>query len=204
MNTKGRLIWDDCQPTRDRRPTTSEDIEDDIHVVDYDREEDVLDELLGLAGYDEEDLDFDAEMTIYDKIEKLLSVFDDPGDGSPNILYASLNGEELDGSLPYDCLDGLDLETITEDEVIKAVKGEFVEDDDDDMNEHFWSIVSMAKGDEDEVADLYYDEDEAIEAFADKKAEGNSKYIILQEVTIDEDEEEEIEIVDEFHDGDEK
>ena len=32
---KIRLIWDDCRPTIDRRPTTYEDIENDIHLQEF-------------------------------------------------------------------------------------------------------------------------------------------------------------------------
>jgi len=130
MSKKCRLIWDACTPTRDRRPTTSMDIEEDIHVVNYANEDELFQAVLDLAGYDEEDLDLEETAPIKEKIEAVLGYFDDPGDGSPNILYASINGEELEGSLPYDCLDGLDLETVTEDKVIEAVKGQFAEDDD--------------------------------------------------------------------------
>lgn len=129
MSKKCRLIWDDCTPTRDRRPTTSKDIEEDIHVVDYANEYALFQAVLYLTGYDEEDLDLEETTPIKEKIETVIGYFDDPGDGSPNILYASINGKELEGTLPYDALDGLDLENVTQAAVIKAIKGAYVDDD---------------------------------------------------------------------------
>lgn len=121
-----RLIWDDCTPTRDRRPTTAEDVEEDIHVEDYNTAEELFETLLELSSYEEED--FEDYDTTSGKIEAILTSFDDPGDGSPNILYCLVNGEELDGSYPYDCLSDLDLASCTEEDVIDAVKSEFVEE----------------------------------------------------------------------------
>lgn len=129
MSKKCRLIWDDCTPTRDRRPTTSKDIEEDIHVVNYANEYALFQAVLYLTGYDEEDLDLEETTPIKEKIETVIGYFDDPGDGSPNILYASINGKELEGTLPYDALDGLDLENVTQAAVIKAIKGAYVDDD---------------------------------------------------------------------------
>ena len=133
MGKKCRLIWDDCTPTRDRRPTTSEDIEEDIHVENYENEDELFQAVLDLAGYDEEDLDLEETTPIKEKIEAVIRLFDDPGDGSPNILYASINGKELEGTLPYDDLDGLDLENVTQAAVIKAIKGAYGDDDEDTL-----------------------------------------------------------------------
>lgn len=133
MSKKCRLIWDACTPTRERRPTTSWDIEEDIHVVNYANEDELFQAVLDLAGYDEEDLDLEETTPTKEKIETVLGYFDDPGDGSPNILYASINGKELEGTLPYDDLDGLDLENVTQAAVIKAIKGAYGDDDEDTL-----------------------------------------------------------------------
>lgn len=133
MNKKCRLIWDDCTPSKERRPTTTCDIEEDIHVENYANEDELFQAVLGLAGYDEEDLDLEETIPMKEKIETVIGYFDDPGDGSPNILYASINGKELEGTLPYDDLDGLDLENVTQAAVIKAIEyGYGYENDDDD------------------------------------------------------------------------
>lgn len=122
---KCRMIWDDCIPTMDRRPTTKKDIENDIHVKEYESEEELLNELLDLIGYDEEDLDLDEEASTISKIEEVLGYFNDPGDGSPNILYVSVDGKEVDGTLPYDGMDELDLETCSEQEVIDCLLADY-------------------------------------------------------------------------------
>jgi len=121
MGKKCRLIWDDCTPARERRPITLEDVFDDIHIKEFNSEEKLLDHLLELAGYDEDDYSFSNEESTIEKIELVLTSFNDPGDGSPNILYASIDGKELEGSLPYDCLDVLDLETCKVKDVIQVI-----------------------------------------------------------------------------------
>ncbi len=97
-----------------------------------------------------------------EKIETLLNIFDDPGDGSPNILYCSINGEELDGTLPYDCLDNLDLEHCSRDDVVNTCMREFAEDDIDD--EDF---------EDEDLDDEYSDDDdyEPIKSFYDRYSE---------------------------------
>lgn len=137
---KCRLIYDRCTPTADRRPTTIQDVEDDIHIEQFDKEEDLLDKLLDLAGYDEEDLedyDLPENATVKDKIETILSYFEDPGDGSPNILYVSIDGQELDGDMPYDCISDIDLETCSRDELVSYIQNEFADEDylDDDFDD---------------------------------------------------------------------
>lgn len=97
--------------------------------MNYANEYALFQALLYLTGYDEEDLDLEETTPIKEKIETVIGYFDDPGDGSPNILYASINGKELEGTLPYDALDGLDLENVTQAAVIKAIKGAYVDDD---------------------------------------------------------------------------
>lgn len=134
MNKKCRLIWDDSTPCADRRPTTPEDLEDDIHVVDYESETDLLNELFELAGYDPEDIDIDETLTQEQVIKKVIRLFDDVGDGSPNILYVSIGGKDISGSLPYDSLSNIDLEKATREEVIETLKSEF-DDEDDDSDE---------------------------------------------------------------------
>lgn len=131
MNKKCRLIWDDSTPCADRRPTTPEDLEDDIHVVDYESETDLLNELLELSGYDPEDIELDETLTPEELIKKVIRLFDDVGDGSPNILYVSIGGKDISGSLPYDSLSNIDLEKATREEVIETLKSEFEDENDD-------------------------------------------------------------------------
>lgn len=127
---KCRIIYDMCTPTRERRPTYSGDIEDDVQLEDLGSEEEVLEKLLDLAGYDEEDMEFEEDATIREKIENLLRYFSDPGDGSPNILYLSIDGEVIQDAW-YDCLEGLDLENCNIEDVQEACINEFAEEDED-------------------------------------------------------------------------
>ena len=140
---KCRLIYDLCTPTADRRPTTVEDIENDIQVVELDSKEEILEHLLNLANYEEDELeefDLPDDASIDDKIDLALGFFEDPGDGSPNILYLSIDGKEVDGTLPYDCLEDLDLETCTREDVIEAClenADDWLYDEDEDNDEDF-------------------------------------------------------------------
>ena len=100
---KIRLIWDDCEPTIDRRPTTREDIETGIHLQEFESENDLIKHLCDLSDYDESDLEDYGEDNRA-KIDFLLSSMSDPGDGTPNILFLSIDGdiiqdwlEEVDG-----------------------------------------------------------------------------------------------------------
>lgn len=119
---KCRLIWDDCTATAERRPTTEQDIEEDIHVEEFESEEELLNHLMNLLGYDEADLDFEEGSSTRDKIEKVLDCFDDPGDGYANILYVSIDGKELEGALPYDCIKDMDLEHCDVEDIIDVIK----------------------------------------------------------------------------------
>lgn len=117
-----RLIWDDCTPIAERRPITKEDIEEDIHIKEFGSEEELLQHLLNLLQYDDEDVEFPEGATMKDKIETILQYFEDPGDGYPNILYASIDGAVLDNVYPYDSLKDLDLEHCSEKEIVDILK----------------------------------------------------------------------------------
>ena len=124
---KFRVIWDDCTPTRDRRPTTLQDIEEDIHVKDFEgSEDDFLDLILDIVGWDRDELeDNEIEGTPIEQAQELIGYCNDPGDGSANFLYVSVDGKELDGSFPYDGMENLDLEHCTEKEVKKLLMSEY-------------------------------------------------------------------------------
>lgn len=128
-----KLIWDDCTPTAERRPTYYDDIQNDIHVEEFDSEEELLDQLLDLSNFEEDDiLDLleDEEPTFDNKVNCILSSLSDPGDGSPNILYLNINGKEYDEAMPYDELEDLDLATCSEEDV-KEILSANIEDDED-------------------------------------------------------------------------
>lgn len=133
--TDNRLIWDYCSATADRRPTTVEDIREDIHVEDYNSASELVERLCDLINYDSvEEFCEESEIDVnnYDEIvEAALNYLSDPGDGSPNILYCKVNGKVVDNSGYYDMADELDLATASEEEVIDYLiqTGEFEDED---------------------------------------------------------------------------
>lgn len=170
---KIRLIWDDCTPTMSRRPTTAEDIENDIHVKEFDNEEEFLQtvfDIMDYGEYDEDEIADEKGETVFDKINSLMRYFSDPGDGSANFLYYSVDGKVYDNAEPYDSMSTLDLENCTEDEVKAAIMSEYDFDDYDDDDDYY-------DDEDDEVDENYqcYDETEVNETyhfFDDKVNEG--------------------------------
>lgn len=145
MNKKIRMIYDDCTPTADRRPTTKEDIYDDVHIEEFDDIDELYDRLLDMAGIDREEdeegyIEEGEELPpIKERCISLLGCFEDPGDGSPNVLYLNIDGEEINENVwPYDGMEDLDLVDCSEEEVqenIIANYGYFEDDDWDDEEE---------------------------------------------------------------------
>ena len=86
---KIRLIWDDCTPTKERRPTTESDIWDDIHIEEFNSKDEFAAFIIGhfLDGDDLEEYGEDPFAAALNFIE---ISNDDPGDGSPNFLYVSV------------------------------------------------------------------------------------------------------------------
>ena len=144
MDKKIRLIYDECTPTRDRRPTTKDDVYDDVHIEEFDDIEELYDHLLDMAGIDrEEDEEGYKEEglevpDIKQRCINLLGWFDDLGDGSPNILYLNIDGEEIDEDVfPYDGMENLDLANCSEEEVQENIIAnyDYFEDDEDEYDE---------------------------------------------------------------------
>lgn len=112
---KIRLIWDDCTPALNRRPITVKDIENDIHIEELESEEELINTLADLCNEEPDDFEGDSNE---ETIQNALSVLSDPGDGSPNILYLSID----DATLVDDIYDtGLDGATCTEDDIIETL-----------------------------------------------------------------------------------
>ena len=130
---KNRIVWDDCIATAERRRITADDIEEGIHVKQYKNAEELLKELLYLAGMDEEELETD---NLTDNVKEILESLSDVSDGSPIILYISVNGEEFDDYVyPYDELDSLNLATCSEKAIKKALLDEYDFEDEDDFDD---------------------------------------------------------------------
>lgn len=164
MENKNRVIFDMCTPTAQRRPTFSADINDDIGVVDCATSKDLLDVVMDLSDMHEDDIqdaidDGDlVDPSIADKINWCMSWCGDPGDGSPNFLYCVADGKVLSAAIPYPCMEDLDLDTITQDELIDIVKtNSDFEDDEWDDDEEEWDDDEEFIDDE---ADNEEDEDE--------------------------------------------
>ena len=126
MSEKIRVVLDLCTPTRERRPATVDDIYDDFKVLEFNSKEELADELAQMDGYENleefkqeladggDDLDdYDFEGDELDKIcQYLLGNMEDPGDGSPNIQYISIDGKpayEDSWNTYYYLLDNMDL-----------------------------------------------------------------------------------------------
>lgn len=127
---KIRLIWDDCRPTIDRRPTTYEDIENDIHLQEFESEDDLIKHLCDLSACNEDDLKECGEDNRA-KIDYLLSSMNDRGDGTPNILFLS-----IDGDIIQDWLEEVDGLTCSEQDV-KDEQMKYVEDRPWEYDEEF-------------------------------------------------------------------
>lgn len=127
---KIRLIWDECTATADRRPLTKEDIDNDIHLEEFKSKEDLLNFLVDILGYEEEDI-LDLGDTVDKQIDEIVSRLSDPGDGSPNILFLS-----IDGDIIQDWLEEVDGLTCSEQDV-KDEQMKYVEDRPWDYDEEF-------------------------------------------------------------------
>ena len=155
MSEKIRVVVDLCTPTRERRPETVDDVYDDFKVLEFNSKEELANELAEMAGYDDleefkqeladegDDLDdYNLKGDELDKIcQYLLGYMDDPGDGSPNIQYISINGKPAyeDCYLTYDSLlDNMDLLAHgSEEDIIEYVleHDDYIQDDDEDEDD---------------------------------------------------------------------
>ena len=149
---KYRIVLDWCTPTRERRPTTAEDIINDIEIIegsgtlrdltqklDY---EYFYDPKSGEEYYFDDDDDYNyiiSKYSIEDILEELLSDWQDPGDGTPNVFYIAINGKEIPdcGNVYYDMDKNL-LAHGTKDDILKDMfknlefyDDEYFEDDDE-------------------------------------------------------------------------
>ena len=148
-----RLIWDDCSPAMDRRPTTNRDIDEDIHVEDFKTSEELYEQMLLLSNYSDED--FEEHDTVVDRVNDMLTRLEDPGDGSPNILYLKLDGEVVQDWW-YDGLQDLNPDTCTEDQVKEHLK-QVLKRSNDEMRRRLaeLGIDDLPFDDEDDEEDRY-------------------------------------------------
>ena len=206
MNEKIRVVVDYTTPTRERRPTTIEDIYDDFKVLEFNSKEELADELARMNGYENleefkqelidggDDLDdYDFEGDELDKIcQYFLSSMTDPGDGSPNIQYISINDKPAyeDYWMIYDSLsDNMELLARgSEEDIVKyflKYEYDYVEDEDDseddeELEESFKSmdkkgLYEAVKDIKEDVETVYkvisviFPDEEEIEEFGSKE-----------------------------------
>ena len=129
-----RIAVDLCTPTAERRPTTAEDIRNDVFIEDFRNSEELYEFVLDLTNMDDEDVidELGGDDTVENKIDYLIGFCTDPGDGSPNIQYCCVDGKELDDVLTYDSFDGLNFDSIDSETLVDILLDEHYYDDDDD------------------------------------------------------------------------
>lgn len=129
-----RIAVDLCTPTAERRPTTVEDIRNDVFIEDFRNSEELYEFVLDLTNMSDEDVidELGNDDSVENKIDYLIGFCTDPGDGSPNIQYCCVDGKELDNVVCYDSFDGLDFDLIDSETLVDILLDEHYYDDDDD------------------------------------------------------------------------
>ena len=129
-----RIAVDLCTPTAERRPTTAEDIRNDVFIEDFRNSEELYEFVLDLTNMSDEDVidELGNDDSVENKIKYLLGFCMDPGDGSPNIQYCCVDGKELDNVLTYDSFDGLNFDNADSETLVDILLDEHYYDDDDD------------------------------------------------------------------------
>ena len=151
---KIRLIWHECTATVDRRRLTKEDIDNDIHLEEFKSKEELLNFLMDILGFEEDILDFGD--TVDEQIDEIVSILSDPGDGSPTILFLSIDNNVIEDLLGDFGIDGF---TCTLDEVKETLKGykDFEDDespwyDDEEYSEELEEDI-QENNDQDSLSD---------------------------------------------------
>ena len=133
-----RIAVDLCTPTAERRPTTAEDIVNDVFIEDFSNSEELYDFVLDLTDMTDEDVidELGNDDTVENKIKYLLGFYDDPSDGSPNIQYCCVDGKELDNVFCYDSFADLDFDLVDSQTLVDILLDEhYYEDDDEEYDE---------------------------------------------------------------------
>lgn len=128
---KIKLIYDLATPTAERRPTFYEDLVDDIQVRNYTSEYALLGCIKKLTGYEASQIRkflnkrYNERLSLDECIEFMLDALSDPGDGSPNIIYLSVDGE-----VKYDLNILNDPENATKEDIINTyIENGWIEED---------------------------------------------------------------------------
>lgn len=132
-----RIAVDLCTPTAERRPTTAEDIRNDVFIADFRNSKKLYEFVLDLVNMDDEDVidELDGDDTVENKINYLIEFCTDPGDGSPNILYCCVDGKEVNSVVEYDAFDGINFDNVDEQTLVDILLDEHCYDDDDEEDD---------------------------------------------------------------------
>lgn len=146
---KIRLVIDLCIDTKNRRQMSVEGIREGVLVRYFDTKEQLRDYLLTeyYEDYDEfkqemedaEEIDYsDGKDHVDEEIEYILGTFDDPGDGSPNVQYISINGQPAfeEYTWTYDEINDSELlEKGSQREIQKRILDDILIDDEDEYED---------------------------------------------------------------------
>ena len=129
-----RIAVDLCTPTAERRPTTAEDIRNDVFIEDFRNSEELYEFVLDLTNMSDEDVidELGGDDTVENKIDYLIGFCMSPGDGSPNIQYCCVAGKELDDVLTYGAFDDVDFDAADSETLVDMLLDEHYYDDDDE------------------------------------------------------------------------
>lgn len=173
-----KLVWDEASSTRDRRPTTPDDIWNDVHVEEGKEPNSLYDRLIEIYDADEEDYPRDDFDDLLESIKSLASIGDDLGDGSPNILFLQI-GDDLvvdldyfDYDIDYGHMDEFDIK-------LCMIKND--PDLDSEEVENFLSEIGLEDADyEKDDSETYYDDEvEDINESLTQKQEAYNKALKL-------------------------
>lgn len=135
-----RIAMDMCTPTVERRPTTEDDIREDVFIADFNNAANLyyfLLDILDMTNHDVID-ELGGDDTVENKIGYVICLCTDLGDGAPNILYCCVDGKELkDYIVEYESFDGLDFDKADSETLVNILLDEldYEDDDEDDWDE---------------------------------------------------------------------
>lgn len=128
-----RIAVDLCTPTAERRPTTAEDIRNDVFIEDFRNSKKLYEFVLDLTNMSDEDVidELGNDDSVENKIDYLIGFCTDPGDGSPNILYCCVEGKELNNVVEYYAFDGINFDNVDEQTLVDILLDEHCYEDDE-------------------------------------------------------------------------
>lgn len=175
-----RMVWDEAHSVAESRPTTPEDIWNDIHIEESSSLDDLYDLLVEMFRVREREYPRETKENLLKSIDELINLgcYDD---GSPNIIYLSIDGKTLidEAGGAYPEAEGCDLATINETD-LKSYMAERCEDDDSDYDDELAGYSALARAcdkyDEDELWESVYEIGEDSDGYYDDEVSDNDLY----------------------------